>query len=332
MSAVRTDNGDLDQAKAHWLEVRTTLEDSAGGANPNKFILHWWLSRSEYTAERKLFRLIRRRVTPERATNALASLREDARLYARIANPSAWTASRHQRPLKDSLTALNVFGVQQPRPLILALLRALERRDIQLARAKKTLTAIENFHFATTAIVGVSSTGGISEMYAKHARELTAAPNSTARTATLSQLVSKLAHRMPNRETFVSQFVELRYSRDESSQRRLIAYTLRRLHDHVRSGVPFDHEVCSIEHLSSQSDLEEWMPTIGNLLWVSETLNQRLGNKSFETKQSILEDFSTIYDIEDVLEASTWTSEEVEARARRLAGLAYDNVWKIRTG
>src|SRR5438093_1124062 len=116
--------------------MRTTLEVSGAGANANKFILHWWLSRSEYTAERKLFRLMKRSISRSQAQVTLYSLASDASLYARIANPGAWRCSRHQRPLQESLIALNIFGVRQPRPLLLSVLRAVEDGSLPLARAK----------------------------------------------------------------------------------------------------------------------------------------------------------------------------------------------------
>ena len=70
--------------------MREALAVGGDGVNPNKFILHWWLSKKDYTAERKLFRLIRKQFNKPDASSMLDKLKADAQLYARIANPKKW--------------------------------------------------------------------------------------------------------------------------------------------------------------------------------------------------------------------------------------------------
>lgn len=48
MGALRAENQDLDQARTTWNEIRAILEETGSNANPNKFILHWWLSRDGF--------------------------------------------------------------------------------------------------------------------------------------------------------------------------------------------------------------------------------------------------------------------------------------------
>ena len=335
MGALRAENQDLDQARTTWNEIRAILEETGSNANPNKFILHWWLSRDTYTAERKLFGLMRSRFRLQpQAGQWLESLRSDATHYARISNPAGWQCRSHERPIRDSLAALNIFNVRQPRPLLLALLRALDTGDLKVARVRKILQAVESFHFITTAIVGVSSTGGISEMYAKHAREVTNAAGPTARQASLDNLIDKLADssRLPQRASFISEFPgALRFSEEYTSSKRLVQYALRRLHEAERPGRAIDHSRCNIEHIESQAHQEDWMPGIGNLLWVEESLNQRLGSRTFVAKQQILEGFKETYEVGDILAASEWTAETAATRSKRLAELAYDKVWRIRS-
>jgi hypothetical protein len=312
--------------------MRRRLEEDGSRANPNKFILHWWLSRHEYTAERKLFRLIKSKVTKAEAGLTVNQLVTDAQYYARLAHPDGWKAQKHEQGIRRSLVALNMFGVRQPRPLLLAVLRSLAQGEIDPADARHVTRAIEVFHFVTTAVVGVSSTGGISEMYAKHARELTNAANKSQRQKTLRQLVAKLADtsRFPKRETFISEFPRaLRYSEEEPNAKRLVQYTLSRLHVVERPGFPLQGGV--IEHLAPQSEISPWLAEIGNLLWVTQELNLELSNLPFHKKQLILAKSPRPdqYALADVLAADAWTALEVGARSRRLAELAYDKAWTI---
>ena len=69
--------------------------------------------------------------------------------------------------------------------------------------------------------------------------------------------------------------------------------------------------------------------SIGNLILVSEALNNRLANRSFDAKRQILEAESELWVDPIILSASQWGSEEIEARARKLAEDAYDAVWTL---
>lgn len=330
LSAIRAENGDLDNARVSWAEMREVLSVQGNSANPNKFILHWWLSQNDYTAERKMFRDIRAKVKKADAPAVLKSLREDAELYARIANPDGWACQRYEKPARASLIALNTFGVRQPRPLLLALLKAHRNGSLRIGRLKSVLRAIESYHYITTAVVGVSSTGGISMMYAAHAREISAAKKPADIHASIDLLVRKLKDRRSNRDTFISEFgTALFYSNDRPEVKRLVQYTLRELHDHSVSGTAFDHGRCNIEHLNSQSDPKPWTADIGNLFWLDEKLNDELGNKDFFNKQKLLERRKNNYDLADVLIATEWGQDQVNARTTRLAELAYDKVWRI---
>jgi uncharacterized protein with ParB-like and HNH nuclease domain len=330
LSAIRAENGDLDTARIQWSEMREELGIRGDGANPNKFILHWWLSRREYTAERKLFRLIREKVKKSDAPSVLASLSSDAELYARIAYPDGWQCSRYERGAKESLKALNLFSVRQPRPLLLALLRAYRDGSIRVGRLKSALRAIESYHFISTAVVGVSSTGGVSMMYAAHAREISAATNSKTIHLSIDALVKKLKERVSGRDTFLSEFGEaLYYSGERTEAKRLVQYALKELHEFSIKGTAFDHDRCNIEHIGSQSDPKSWTADIGNLLWVDEKLNEELGSKDFDSKKEILSRRRSSYDVADILAADNWGEMEVSTRSQRLAELSYDKVWKI---
>ena len=330
LNSIRAENGDLDSARVRWAEMREVLSTKGNGTNPNKFILHWWLSKNEYTAERKLFRLIKKQAKKSEAPRTLVSLRSDAELYARISSPEKWDCKGFETEARDSLAGILMFGVRQPRPLLLALLRAYSDGAIKFGRVRKTLRAIEAYHYISTAVVGVSSTGGVSMMYASHAREISIATNAAAIHATIDALLKKLAAKVSSRETFVSEFGKaIYYSQERPEAKRLVQYTLKALHDEAVKGVAFDHDKCNIEHIGLQSDPKPWTAEVGNLLWVDSDLNRELGAKPFAQKQAILKTRSTTYDISDVLDAKDWGEAEVNARTLRLAELAYDKVWRV---
>jgi Protein of unknown function DUF262/Protein of unknown function (DUF1524) len=323
-SHAKQENADLDTARSSWEEMRRILDEDGSRANPNKFILHWWLSQRAYTAERKLFRLIKRSISRAESPALILDLKANAELYARVVNPGGWIVRPGSagKELRDSLLALTIFGVSQPRPMLLSLMRSWDAKDLKYATLRRAVRTIENFHFITTAV---------SEMYAKFARELHGATGDNARGVIVDQMINRLGSspRLPADETFIAEFMHMRYSEQETGQKRLVQYTLRKLHDFERPGFALDHSKCNIEHLSSQAVGEEWMPHIGNLLWVDESLNNKLGSKSFAAKRTILKGFTKHYSLDDIVGADDWGGAEVEGRGRRLADLALHQVWSL---
>ena len=71
---------------------------------------------------------------------------------------------------------------------------------------------------------------------------------------------------------------------------------------------------------------------IGNLLLLSEHINNKMGNASFVEKKKKLE-HSKLMTVQNFLkyyrDKETWTNEMIEERTKKLAKLAYDNVWRV---
>jgi uncharacterized protein with ParB-like and HNH nuclease domain len=184
MSQLTQDIAGVDLAREAFERILVLFRSSRADINVNKFLLHQWLSQHSYVSEAKLFRSIRSEIkTKEQAKRYLDALTNDSRLYRTISEPTAplrpW--KREELSVRESLEALSMFGVTQPLPMLLSLIRAYERKDIKLAGLKQAVKAIEDFHFAFTAVASQPSSGGISSMYALHARQLAAASNPTAR-------------------------------------------------------------------------------------------------------------------------------------------------------
>ncbi len=135
--------------------------------------------------------------------------------------------------------------------MLLALVRCYGRKDIKLAALKRTVKAIEDFHFAFTAVASQPSSGGISSMYALHARELSAAGTPEKRKAVNDELIEKLRAKRPPREVFIAGFNELRASELYTHHKGLVTYVLRRFHgEHI--GIPPEPEAMTIEHVANQ--------------------------------------------------------------------------------
>jgi hypothetical protein len=318
--------------------MRSVIEAAGNPSlNVNRFILHWWLSQEPYVAERKLFRTIKSKVrTKPQARARLSSLREDVDYYRYALDPGSRQWQIEESDARLSLEALTIFRILQPAPLLLSLMRARLGTEPRLGAKvlTTTLQTIERYHFQFTVISQLSSSGGVSEMYAKAARDLTNAGSPQQRANVLKEFRQKLIDRAPSREQFVTDFSN-RFTLTDSITRdsRLVRYVLRTI---LRSQHPETNlEYLTVEHIMSQSEVGmngitvDVVGSIGNLILVSNDVNQRLGNKPFTGKKAVLSKEGSPFDVGGVLDCTTWGTAEINRRATMLGELAYDTIWKL---
>lgn len=329
MRNMREINSDLDLLKVDWRNFIERLGGPKKRSAHNQLIYHSWLSRAPYVAQKKVFSTIKRSVGPNEVQSYWDGLRADAKVFAKIQNPTraAWGKQRFQ--LMRSLQALGVFSVTQPMPAIIALLRCYNEKRITLATLKGAIRAIECFHFKFTAVAGTSSSGGISGMYARLARQVHTAQNGGDMSKALQELSSELRDRIPSAATFSSEFVSLKYGRDIQPSDRLVKYILSELDYHYRRDDAIEYDAWTVEHLTPQStSSSKKRLDIGNLILVSSDLNGKLGTMAIGDKINKLK--AKGHTLDQTLEtASRWTDKEIELRSKQLAKLAYDTVWNF---
>ena len=176
--------------------------------------------------------------------------------------------------------------------MVLALMHAYESGLLKLGQVQDMLSAIENFHFIFTAITSQRSSGGISLMYALHARNLLAATDANSRGRVLAELKKKLKSKLPPFEEFVANFTLLSFTNEFTKQKKLIQYILAKLDRHNTNGIAIDYEQMSIEHIRSQSDTsgnKALIGSVGNLLLCDPKFNSgQLASKAFTEKKKLL--------------------------------------------
>jgi uncharacterized protein with ParB-like and HNH nuclease domain len=329
-----TNNG-VDLAKDKWNKIQSVFEASQADLNVSTFIHHYWLSRYEYITEKNLYKALRKRIKKDEAGSFLDDLVKESVIYRYINEPSFKIWSKDECEIRDSLSAMNLFRIKQQLPLVLSVMRHYEDQALKTKHVRSILAAIENFHFAFTAIVSQRSSGGISFMYALVARELYQAKNLEAKVKCLQEFQkNKLAAKRPQYAEFEPSFMELRYSSQVTKQRNLVRYILTKVYQKNSTGLPIDPEQATMEHLVPENPANntglshEQVASIGNLILVNQALNNRLANKSFPEKVLILKDANVWVD-PVILNAKDWGAVEIEGRTKLLAQEAYRNVWPL---
>ncbi|GMO75893.1 DUF262 domain-containing protein [Bradyrhizobium ottawaense] len=326
-------SAEVDATRKRWANVVREIAESNANLEMSNYVHHFWLSREDYTPKNTLFKRIKTKVKAANAKQFLLDFEEGVLVYRQIFEPDAFTWSNEMKPVARSLKALLTFRVKQPAPLVFSLLRAHYGSEITLKQLKAALHAIEAFHFQHTAIASLSSSGGISMMYAAAARELFTEANEQKRAKHLQVFRQKLCERIPDPKTFAAQFQELQVSASDTKHRPLIRYILEKIDEHLRGDKVVDYDKMTIEHLAPQNPAgtkpadKVDFSNIGNLIFVSSELNGKLKNSSFTSKKKLLEQNGIPMD--DVLAGATsWGQSEIESRAKALAKLASSHIWK----
>jgi hypothetical protein len=323
---IKPKNADVDPAKIKWKAMMDALAQSAASIDASTYLHHFWLSRYDYTPERSLYDKVKKRVTKANASAVLDDMAKDVEQYRRIFEPDNFPWQKEEEPLKRSLRALAIFKVRQPTPMVLSTLRTYRDKKISLKQARDTIEAIERFHFMHTAIAGVSSSGGVSMMYAAAARELTGEVDAQKRAKALQDFQAKINGRRPEEEAFVNGFAELRYSSVETRNKALVRYVLERFDAQLRKDAAIDYSKMTIEHVGPQNPVEDdalaRYAEVGNLVLVSEELNGKLKNKGFAEKKKIMIDAGLPLD--PILNgAESWDDAAIEKRTVAIAKEVY---------
>jgi len=316
-----------------WAGLMGGFEAVTESIRPDLFIFHWWQSLHGYTTQKRLFREAKRDITGTTAKRNLQAILADGDRYRRLASPGDFRWGRGGKPLKQGLEALLTFGVEQPRPMLLALLRAREEKVITAKNFKAAVKTIEDFHFTYTAIGARSSSSRESKLYANLAFAVHQAKTNQEAMAAVEKLRRGLARVWPGRAEFMEAFRQLYFTNSRPKDRALVKYILRRLLEHhLDGGESLDFDEFNIEHLRPQGravsvDADDPVGRIGNLVLVPSKLNSHLGNRSFPQKKASLIGRADVW-VDDTLKgASRWDERAIVARTDTLAELAFDRVW-----
>ena len=220
-----TRNARADTVRLKWDKMRDQLEASDGRdrINANSFILHWWQSRADYVAQRAVFAdqegdqvEVSGAGLPRAADEGWAAL--PCRCGARVLQLAAGGDRRARKPAGSRTL--------RRRPACSAFTLLVRARSttpkLNAGQFNKTLQSIERYHFQHTVVSQLSSSGGVSQMYAKAARELySAGSDQQARADVLKDIREKLEKRRPDRDQFILAFEERflftnDYTRDKS--------------------------------------------------------------------------------------------------------------------
>jgi hypothetical protein len=319
----------IDRPKDHWMEIQNTLDDATKPIQMTTFLHHYWLSKYPFTTEKQLFKAIKETISETNVHEVIEELRSDCELYRGIAEPGRlkfWT--RTTRDIEESLNCISsVLNIQIANPLLLTALRLYKAKKLKDSQVRELFYLVERYHYLYTTISALPSSGGVSKMYAAHAREIAKASDNNARIKCIKDFKKKIKSKVPSRNTFLAKFKLLAYNNPRP--REVIRYTLWKIYKKKNPAVDIDRSTLTIEHLLPQSSNLSNLHGIGNLLAVPANFNANvLMDKPFVQKRESL--VNNGFSLEpEISSATTWGAPEIDKRANALAEYAYDEVWVL---
>jgi hypothetical protein len=177
------------------------------------------------------------------------------------------------------------------------------------------------------------SSGGISQMYARHACAIARLSASNEIAREVDELIGKLRSKFPSFDEFQAEFRNLAASEKLTRQKSLVRYILHKISD-AETGLPLNNSKMTIEHLASQAGKghtldDDVVAEIKNLAWVSEEIQAKLGTKKIDVKTKIIKSEGQWVDLSLEQHKGDWDASAIRKRTDYLAKLAYKKIWNI---
>lgn len=319
----KTSDADL----RHVLDQWSGITHAIGIRTLPEFLRHFLNSKQDFVRQERLFKTIKAQVgAPEAVFELLDELERAATWYEALGDPqdSQWMLMPEAR---EHVRVLNLFGVKQYKPLVLAAARRLPESDLpQILR----LCAVVSFRCT---IIADRNPSELEVAYNETAKGI-----HTGRLQTVAQVREALRPAAVGEEDFRESFA--RRSFPASGRTKKIArYVLCALERQL--GTPDVNDATSpatIEHVLPENLGAAWEPQwddtqheryvsrLGNLTLLDAARNNDLGQIGYAQKRIVYEKAG--YEVTRRIISQEWSPEAIEQRQRAMAGWAA-TVWQL---
>ncbi len=311
------------EAKASWSEISVLI----GRETLTQFIRHQWMSRNGLIRERDLYKKLKAKIaTPSQVIDYLNELKADSQIYSEIGNITSSLWASYSKSEKDSLRAVQIFGIRQCFPLILAAhsLKKISDRELVLRWMVCLLVRYS--------IIGEKGTGNLETLYARTSVEVRKLPYRSSE-------VKKLFYELyPSDDEFKANFTEKTLQKTE-----LIKYVLASIEDERTKSTEkvVNAEGLTIEHILPKNPAATWgakyakggklhssnVWRIGNLTLLTSPINDAVANGVFSEKVKEFKK-SKLSITSDLKNYTKWTEVAIGDRQSQLAAEAV-LIWRI---
>ena len=316
-------------AEECWEEIKNILNTGNETVGLATYFRHYWISKYSKCNTNALYDSFVKKINKNENTyrQFLEDLRLNAKNYLKIISPKREDYNNRKEYfwLIQSLNAMNkTFNVVQTRIALLALYDVKERDIISADLFKKAVLAMENFHFAFTAICSLR-TNNLESIYSHFAIALRKCSNKSETSAVVQQkLIEPLNKLYPNYDLFSVRFKELFFSKNDSPINTKTKYTIYKLNCYFGDKETFEDDG-SIEHILPETTGEHAL-NIGNLILLEGTLNNDAGNNDYIDKIPFYKKSNYPWVNKFVVNKIEWNDDMIDERAKSLATIYYNAI------
>jgi len=318
----------IDQAKMDWKELENNLflDDSSRMKDFfASYITHKYKKPEKNETE---FQIIKKNCSREEMRTLLDDLCQKCKIFR-------WFYEPEKACVKQVTELLKLFKelqIRHFRPLLLSLFSVYKSDVIDKKQLEYFVRQIENFYFAHGLVCAIDSKYLESTIH-NNAVQMERASDMSS----IEVFFKKLSTYYPNYSQFEENFLSLGYSKKVKTYQtpmkinklRYILIQIER--QNLKTTGELEVNKISIEHIAND-DGNDAHCRIGNLLLLSETINNKIGNKTFSEKLEYYKN-SHLISVKDFLERygtkKEWTENEIRERGKHLAKLAYKDIWKF---
>lgn len=318
----------VDVAKITWDDIEKTLYIDKRQAM-NNFFSHYVSHRFEKPSkDNSEFRIIKQYSDRECMKELLDDISEKAKYYRMFYYPEEY----NNPIISEVLQFFLINNHRQFRPLFLSAMSAYQNGKITEKEAEQFFLAIRNFYFGYGVVLGGKS-NTIEDMVYQYARKI---ENENAKEA-IKELKIKLQQYYPDYKTFEAHFVLMGWSHSVKSyhtpsKKKEVQYILSGIEEYNLShNAELTIKNFTLEHIANDNGAESHC-RIGNILMLAEPINGNAAQKEYVEKLPYYEKsnfVSTQNFVKRYGMLPSWGDDEIAKRAKAMANLAYNKIWKF---
>ncbi len=322
----------LEEIQTLWIEMTSKIEAAENESLILTYIRHHWSSQYGLTREknRELYSSIKSNVrNSTQAVSFVNNLNKDAGLYLAIINHNHQYWNEFDQTVKQYVETLNFFKLEQFRPLLLAILKKFQKKEV-----KKALKLVVSW-LVRNLITGSLGGGTLEKEYANKAKRVFNGDIKNAR-----ELREELKKLIPDDAEFKEKFIVATVSTEKYAR-----YYLRAIENQNKGTalpelvVNSDPDALNLEHILPKKPHRNWPKftdeqvaslnkRIGNLTLMQTKLNSKQGNESFAKKKNYFKS-SRLWITKMIADNyNDWTPDNIRNRQENLADIAVQT-WNL---
>ncbi len=320
----------IEETKNRWLSMVAVLESASDDPLIVTYLRHFAMSKYGLVREKELFGLIKRKITSKKSALQLSSdLCNTAKIYSALINTEHEFWNNYDPKVREWVAAINLLGMTQIRPLLLAILEKFHADNVRKSFEKLVAVAVR------FQIVGGAGGGSLEKIYGETAKSV-----SESKLTTVADVV-KAFTTLPVDSAFEQAFTVA-----SISKQKLARYYLRSLEDGASSvddkeKVPSkDPGRVNLEHVLPLTLNSEWQKSwnidearafqsrLGNLALLSSKGNSSVGNEAFRKKKDLYNK-SGFHFTKLLSNYENWDKSSIDDRQRLMANIAV-KVWSVK--